>query len=191
MNKRKKVAAGALALLVVAGAAAGAGGWLREAYLRLVTGHDPRAGLDLSTHGLDLVPGGGLDAYGTTSRYRWAQAPHGYTAALRWDGSDTDGGSPDGGSRLIPYAGLGVGVIALSMDLGSRDLVLVKEKRERRSRVFAGLGYALAPELTLGLEYRARAGGDPLVSVDLGGLSFDLDDPFEDHDVTLNARYRF
>jgi len=190
MTKSRKLAAGALALLVLA-AAAGASGWLREAYQWLVTGHDPRAGLDLSTQGLDFVPGGGLETYGYASRYRWAEDPYGSAPGLWRDGPDTYGGAPDGGSGFVPYAGLGVGVLALSMDLGSRDLVLVKEKRERRSRVFAGLGYALSPELTLGLEYRARAGSDPLVSVDLGGLSFDLDDPFADHDVTLSARYRF
>lgn len=161
MNKRRKLAAGALALLVLAGVvAAGASGWLREAYLWLVTGHDPRAGLNLSTRGLDLAPGGGLGAYGYASRYRWAEYPYEYDSGFRWSDSGTYGRWPEGHARFIPYAGLGVGAIALSTDLGSCDLVLVKEKRERRSQAFTG-------------------------------LTFDLDDPFEDHDVTLKACYKF
>ena len=100
-------------------------------------------------------------------------------------------GTPPTSSRLVPYAGFGLGAFRLSMDLAERGLGLSKEREQRKTRLFAGLGYRAAPYLTMALEYRALPAGDPLLSFDLGGLAFDVDNPFQDHNVSLKLRYRF
>jgi hypothetical protein len=194
MTVHKTAAIGTIVLLVLAAAAcAGAGGWVRDSFQRLVSEHEPNAGLDLTTDGLDLGRGSVPEAYGYTPGSRRTTGPGAYVYGPAFGPGRAPGyeAPAESFSRLVPYAGLGIGAIKLSMKLGNRDLVLGKEKGERQSRVFAGLGYAIAPNMTLGLEYRALAGGDPLVSVDLGGLAFDIDNPFEDHDVYLRLGYRF
>ncbi len=187
---KRAAALGIVAMLVVAGAGtAAAGPWLLQVFERLFTGGAATAGLDLSIHGSDF------DAFAepwpgvAPRRAPWAE-PWARLQLLR-DDEAWASGAPAGASRLVPYAGFGIGAFRLSMNLAERGLGLSKERGQRELRVFAGLGYALAPDLTTNLEYRALPAGDPPYSLDLGGLAFDVDNPFQDHNVSLRLRYSF
>jgi opacity protein-like surface antigen len=185
---KRAAALGILVLLVVAGAgAAGAGPWLRQAFAQLFAAGAATAGLDLS------VPRSDFESYaepwhGAAPRLAPRGGPN---LRLLRDDEAWAGGAPAGSSLFVPYAGFGFGAFRLSMNLAERGFGLSKERRQRKLRVFAGLGYALAPSLTTNLEYRALPVGDPMVSLDLGGLAFDLDNPFQDHNVSLKLRYGF
>jgi hypothetical protein len=183
---KRAAALGIIAVLVVAGAGgAGAGPWLRQAFERLFAGG--AAELDLSIYGPDFDataepwPGAG------PRRTPWREPG----LRLLRDDEAWASGAPAGSSRLVPYAGFGIGAFRLSMNLAERGLGLSRERKQRQLRVFAGLGYRATPNLTTNLEYRALPAGDPPLSLDLGGLAFDLDNPFQDHNVTLKVRYRF
>ncbi len=182
--KRAMVLAVILILVVAGAGAAGAGPWLRQAFARLFA---DTAGLDLRMYG----PGSDADAEpwpnATLRQAPWSEPS---LRMLRGDEAWASG-APAGVSRLVPYAGFGLGVFRLSMNLAERSFGLSKERWQKSLRVFGGLGYALAPGLTTNLEYRALPTGDSPRSFDLGGLAFDLDNPFQDHNVSLKLRYRF
>lgn len=187
----KRVAVpGILTILVLAGiGAAEAGPWLRQALARLLAGHSVSTGLVLSVHE------SGFGAHpepwpGAAVRQR-SRVGSGSSLRLLNDEEAWASGAPAGASRLVPYAGVGLGAFRLSMNLAERTLGLSKERKQNTLRVFGGLGYALAPNLTTNLEYRALPAGDPAVSLDIGGLAFDLDNPFQDHNVSLKLRYSF
>lgn len=135
-------------------------------------------GLDLSLRDFTFEPaelGGGYGRYAFPLRSR---------AAHR------GGTAPDERDLLLPYAGVGLGPFKLSVDLGDLDVWLAKDKSTRRSRAFAGLRYSPLPNLDLNLEYRALANGEPLLALDLGNLSLDIDSPFEVQTVALTVNYR-
>ena len=83
-----------------------------------------------------------------------------------------------------------MGELKLSMDLDSGDLKLGKEKRNGSGRLFLGMRYRLAPRTSLALEYRAMAGDDPLLELDIGGQTFSADQ-LSVHDLRMSFRYRF
>lgn len=190
---KRAAALGILAVLVAAGAGTmGAGQWLRQAFERLFSDRAVTAGLDLTTDGLDFDADAeiGPDRPGAALRQATRPKPGPRLLLLRRDEA-WGTGTPATPSRLVPYAGFGIGVFKLSMNLAERDLGLTKEKKQRKTRVFAGLGYQATPNLTLNLEYRALPAGEPLFTLDLRGLAFDVDNPFQDHNVNLKVRYRF
>ncbi len=190
----KRVAAvGILAVLVAAGAGTlGAGKWLRQAFEQLFSDRAATAGLDLTTDSLDHDAAAGTrpDRPSAAQRHG-ARAKSGPRLLLLRRNEAWGTGTPATSSPLVPYAGFGIGVFKLSMNLAERDLGLTKEKKQRKTRVFAGLSYQAGPNLTLNLEYRALPAGDPLFTLDLRGLAFDVDNPFQNHNVNLKARYRF
>ena len=191
-NRTAKRAAvpGTLAILILAGlGAAEAGPWLREGLARLLAGHAVPSGLDLSVRGTGL--GADLEPWPGTARRRGSKIGSGSSLRLLSDDEAWASGAPTGTSRFVPYAGVGLGAFRLSMNLAERTLGLSKERKQDTLQVFGGLGYALAPNLTTNLEYRALPAGDPAVSLDIGGLAFDLDNPFQDHNVSLKLRYSF
>lgn len=87
-------------------------------------------------------------------------------------------------SEFLPYAGLGFSKVKLSMDLDSRRVTLKKDRGYSQPRVILGMGYTLTESVSLGMEYRALAGAQPLFSPDTyTGLT--------GHNVFLTGRYRF
>lgn len=97
---------------------------------------------------------------------------------------------PAGPAPLLPYAGVGWGPFRLAMDLMTLDLELDKDRSTRRARAFAGIGYQPTPALTLFLEYRSLAQGDPLFALGLGNLDLALGAPFGSQSVIVKLRYR-
>ncbi len=87
---------------------------------------------------------------------------------------------------IAAYAGVGRGLLRLSMDLGSGDINLSKEKRDRRDRLFVGMFYTVAPRTNLGLEYRALTGDDAF-----GQSAAEARSGLDDHSVLVNFQYRF
>jgi hypothetical protein len=59
---------------------------------------------------------------------------------------------------IAAYAGVGRRALQLSMDLGSGDVWLRKEKRGRQDQLFLGMLYSMAPRTNLAVEYRALSG---------------------------------
>ena len=182
---KRASAFGIMAILILAGA--GVSPWFRQAVAQLFAGGAITAGLDLSVQGPDF------DAHtepwpGAALRQRSGAGPR---FRLLRDDEAWASGAPAGASRLVPYAGFGLDAFRLSMNLAARTLGLSKERKQNKLRVFGGLGYVLASNLTTNLEYRALPIGDPPISLDLGGLAFDLDNPFQDHNVSLKLRYSF
>ncbi len=176
---------GIVVILVLAGiGAAEAGPWLRQVLASLWVGGAATAGLDL---GLD---GSGVDAHADSWPGEVLRKRSGAGAGLRLLRNDEAwaSGAPAGASPFVPYAGFGLGAVRLSMNLAERTLGLSKVRKQNTLRVFGGLGYALAPNLTTNLEYRALPAGDPALSLDLGGLAFDLDNPSQDHNVSVKLR---
>ena len=182
---QRAAALGLILILVMAGAgAAGAGPWLRQAFAKLFA---ETASLDLRMYGLEYDAEAELWPRATLRQGPWSEP----SLRLLRDDEAWASWAPAGVSRLVPYAGFGLGVFRLSMNLAERSFGLSKERRQKSLRVFGGLGYALAPGLTTNLEYRALPIGDPPLSLGLGGLAFDLDNPFQNHNVSLKLRYRF
>ncbi len=145
-------------------------------------------GLDLSLRDFAFEPsalGGGYSRYAFPA-WRQAADPAGSSQTPWRDGGRT---AWDDRALLLPYAGVGLGPFRLSMDLRDLDVWLIRDKSTRRSRAFAGIGYSPLPNLDLNLEYRALANGKPLLALDLGNLSLDIDNPFEVQTVALTVNY--
>lgn len=136
----------------------------------------------------------GLAFNQSADEYGYARGPRASDAIARrhpvWAYSRQDRQSRGTPDRLYPYAGLGVGKVKMSMNLANSDLRWRKDRSSRRARVFTGFSYNFTPNLEMGLEYRALATGDPMFELDLGGLDLEVDDPFSDHRVNLQFRYR-
>jgi hypothetical protein len=192
-TSKRATALGILAVLVLASASTlGPGQWLWQAFTLLFADRAATAGLDLSTYDPDF------DAYAETwparsdaARRPAARARSGFRLLFLRKNEAWGTGTPPTSARLTPYAGFGIGAFRLSMDLAEHGLGLSKESTQRKTRLFAGLGYRAAPNLTMNLEYRTLLTGEPLFTLDFGGLAFDVDSRFQDHTVNLKVRYRF
>jgi hypothetical protein len=96
------------------------------------------------------------------------------------------GAAGDTGNSIVAYAGFGRGALKLSMDLGSGDVRLRGEKRDRRARLFLGMLYAVAPRTSLAVEYGARSSDGSA-----GGKTFKADTGLDDHNVLVSFQHRF
>lgn len=175
---RKRAIIGAV-VLIAAGVGVLAAYWYIQSHPRVTR-------LDLSLEGIAFNQSD--DEYGY-SRPRSARS----SGPRRHQGlgfSRPDRQSRDRPPRLYPYVGLGVGKVKMSMNLNNSDLDWNKDKSSRRARAFTGFTYDFSPDLQMGLEYRAVATGDPMFELDLGGLDLEVDNPFSDHLVNLQFRYR-
>lgn len=92
---------------------------------------------------------------------------------------------------FVPYVGFGIDKVKLSMDFGSGDLALRKDKGYTRPRLIFGMGYAVTESVSLALEYRALASDEPLFSLDIGSRDMNFDTRFNRHNLFLRAQYRF
>ena len=92
---------------------------------------------------------------------------------------------------FFTYAGLGLGKVKFSLDLNGGDLKLAKENQYKRTQLFLGTRYKLAPRTSLALEYRVVTGSDPIFEGDTGLAAVGSSSKFNNHNVLMNFRYNF
>ncbi len=102
-----------------------------------------------------------------------------------------DGKVGDKSGSFLTYAGVGMGKIKFSLNLQSGGLKLAKEKQYKRTQLFLGTRYKLAPSTSLALEYRLVTGSDPIFESDSGLAAIGSSSEFNNHNVLMNFRYKF
>jgi hypothetical protein len=104
--------------------------------------------------------------------------------------SKRDGKTDKNDGPILGYAGVGLGKLKFSMDLDDGDLKLGKEKRYKRTQLFLGMRYKMAPRTSLALEYRALTGSNPAFEND-PGTTIGSPTKLNNHNILMSLRYRF
>jgi OOP family OmpA-OmpF porin len=96
------------------------------------------------------------------------------------------------GTPFAPYIGAGIGVAQLTIHAEPEGAADFKDSDTQFAyQGIAGVSYALAKQLSLGLEYRYFATTDPNYSDNPGGGTSRVASEYHTHNVLLNLTYRF